>query len=73
MSLRLARKSSDDDPQKKFCSRNQTQGAGQLQRRDFAEFFEKHDPADSTKRRAGPAGAANSAAYEGRTEQCENL
>ena len=73
MSLRLARKSFCDDPQKKFCSRNQTQGTGQLQHRDFAEFFEKYGPADSTKRRAGPAGAANSAAHEVRTEQCENL
>ena len=32
MSLRLARKSSVDGPQKKFCSRNQTQRTGQLRR-----------------------------------------
>jgi hypothetical protein len=72
MPLKLARKSSVDDPQKEFCSRKQTQGTGQLQHRDFVELFEKLGSADSTKRRAGPAGAANSAACGVRCEQCEN-
>jgi hypothetical protein len=71
MKLTLARKSSDDDVQKNFCSGGQTQGTGQLQSRDFAEFFGKQDAADSTKRRAGPAGAANSAALSLGSEQCE--
>jgi len=48
---------------KKFCSQGQTQGAGQMHPRDFVGFFGGHLPAGSTKRQAGPAGAANSAAF----------
>jgi hypothetical protein len=62
MSLTLARKWPDDDPQKNLCSQDQTQRAGQMQHPDFVDFFGECPPPRSTKRRAGPAGAANSAA-----------
>jgi hypothetical protein len=57
---------------KKVLLAKATQGTGQLQRRDFAEVFEKLAAAGNRKRQAGPAGAANSAARRGRCEQCEN-
>jgi hypothetical protein len=57
---------------KKVLLAKATQGAGQLWHRDFADVFEKQAPLGNTKRQAGPAGAANSAARGVGREQCEN-
>jgi hypothetical protein len=51
---------------------NPSQAPGQMQARDFVGFFAGKGHGKSMKGRAGPAGAANSAARTCHPEQCEN-
>ena len=51
---------------------NPSQAPGQMQARDFVGLFGRQGHGESMKGRAGPAGAANSAAPHRPPEQCKN-
>jgi hypothetical protein len=71
MSQKLARRSSENGSQKILLEGPDARDGPVVATCDFVEVFENHGPTGSIKRRAGPAGAANSAVCARPSEQDE--